>query len=209
MQIRIKFCGITNAEDALNAAGLGVWALGFNFYAGSPRYISPGCAADIIGQLPDGVQAVGVFVNASVDEIKAIMDTTGISMIQLHGNESPAFCRSFSSNKIIKAFRPQTMEDLKAIETYPPLDYILLDAAAAEGFGGTGQIGNWEVAAQAAPKNNLLLAGGLTPQNVAKACKSVLPFGVDVASGVEESVGRKSMRKMSEFAEAVRFAHAA
>src|SRR5262249_10804349 len=156
-QIRIKFCGITNIEDAIAATDLGAWALGFNFYVGSPRYIAPDRAANIVSEVPDSVHAVGVFVNPPADHIKAVSAATGISMIQLHGDESPAFCSELSGLEIIKAFRPQKLEDLETITSYPPLDYVLLDAASAARFGGTGQLSNWDIAMEAARQHRLVL----------------------------------------------------
>lgn len=196
--VRIKICGITNAEDASAAVEYGADALGFVFYPKSPRCITPENARTIIEALPPFVATVGVFVNETVETINSIRTETGISMIQLHGEEPPALCKAWP--RVIKAFRVAAMSDLDSLAQYSASAF-LLDAYSPAGYGGTGQIFNWEIAVEAKRYGRIILAGGLTHDNIAQAVAKVSPYGVDVSSGVEREKGRKDLEKMRLFIE--------
>jgi phosphoribosylanthranilate isomerase len=199
----IKICGITRLSDALHAISHGAGALGFVFWPQSPRYIAPERAAAIIAALPPDVDAVGVFVNESVDGIRAIVATTGISAIQLHGDEPPAYASALGW-PVLKAIRVADAED--AAGTWPAGTTFLVDAADPVRRGGTGVTVDWQQAAVAARGRRVMLAGGLTPDNVAAAIDAVRPFGVDVASGVEDAPGVKNQDKVARFLASARSA---
>ncbi|HWR57956.1 MAG TPA: phosphoribosylanthranilate isomerase [Thermodesulfovibrionales bacterium] len=199
--VKIKICGITNIEDALAAADFGANALGFVFYEGSPRCISKDEARDIIKRLPPFMTTVGVFVDKNPDEIKAIMEYTSLDIAQLHGNEPPGAC--LAAGRVIKAIRVKELSDLEPLRQYRVSAY-LLDAYTPASFGGTGQIFNWDIAVEAKQFGNIILAGGLDPDNVKKAIKWVRPYAVDVSSGVEEKKGKKDLRKLKLFIERVK-----
>ncbi len=197
----IKICGITNVQDALEAASLGVDALGFIF-APSPRRIEPYAAREIIGRLPPSVLKVGVFVNDELPEVQRIADYCGLNMVQFHGQETPEYCRQISL-PVIKAVRVKSMESLQELEQYP-FASILLDAWSSQQAGGTGKPFCWELALEACKKRNFILSGGLNPNNVYQAIRKVRPSGVDVCSGVEKTPGEKDGNKMKEFIKEVR-----
>jgi phosphoribosylanthranilate isomerase len=202
----IKICGITRLTDALHAAQHGATALGFVFWPHSPRYVTPQRAGEIIAELPAGVTGVGVFVNESVDGIRATVARTGISAVQLHGEESPAFAEALGW----PVFRALTVADASdAAETWPTETTFLLDTIDPVRRGGTGETVNWHAAAAIAQRRRVVLAGGLTPYNVAEAIGAVHPFGVDVSSGVEQSAGVKDFDKVARFLEQARQAFAA
>lgn len=197
MSIKIKICGITRFEDAKIAANLGVDALGFIFYKNSPRYIDPSNAAEIIKQLPPFISRVGVFVNESVDEISSIIKISGINTLQLHGSESPEFCKHFSL-PVIKSFSIKPDCDLSIIDTYLTSG-ILLDTWNNSMHGGSGKTFDWKIARNICNKfNNVIIAGGLGPANIEEAINSLNPYGVDINSGVEISPGIKNPHKMRE-----------
>jgi phosphoribosylanthranilate isomerase len=200
--IKVKICGITNTDDAIAAAESGVDALGFNFYKKSPRYIEPEKAAEIIAQLPPFVTPVGVFVNEREDKIRDIMFTTGIKVLQFHGDERPEFCGRFAS-RAIKAFQVKDKESLKQVAHYH-VSALLLDSYHKNLRGGTGDVFDWHLAVVAKTFGRVILAGGLTPDNVAEAVKLVQPYGVDVAGGVESKKGMKDHTKMKKFINEVR-----
>jgi phosphoribosylanthranilate isomerase len=197
--MRIKICGITNTEDALYAAGCGADALGFIFYPESPRHITPDKAASIISQLPPFITTVGVFVNEAPDRIMEIIQITGIKAVQLHGNESPEICAKFAS--VIKSFRIKDITDLKQLAEYSGAAACLLDTYSEAEYGGTGRIFNWDIAVEAKKMCRIILAGGLTPDNVAEAVRYVRPYAVDVSSGVEAEKGKKDLKKVKKFIE--------
>ena len=198
----VKICGVTNLEDALAAVDAGAALLGFNFYRRSPRYVPPGDARRIVEQLPEGVTGVGVFVNeAGPEEVERIAREAGLGAVQLHGDETPEFCRALRGLKTIKALRVRAGFDADACALYP-VDALLLDAYRTDAFGGTGHTFDWSLARQARERvARLYLAGGLTPDNVAEAVGAVRPYAVDVCSGVETSPGRKSIPLMRRFVE--------
>lgn len=204
--IKVKICGITNANDALAAVEAGADALGFIFYEKSPRYVTPAVAAGIIAELPPLVTPVGVFVNAGLAAVRSIMDTCGLAMAQLHGDEPASYCRELSRPSI-KALRLKDRGSLLALAEYQGRGGVrgfVLDTFSELAYGGTGQLTDWNLAAEVAKSTPILLAGGLTPDNVMEAIRAVRPYGVDVSSGVESSPGKKDPAKIRAFLEAVR-----
>jgi phosphoribosylanthranilate isomerase len=194
---RIKVCGITRLEDALVASRLGVDAVGFVFYPKSPRYIDPDKAAAIIRQLPPFVSAVGLFVNPTQDLIAEVLQKVPLGVIQLHGDESPAFCKA-QRRRVVKAIAISGEEDLKRASKYDcPL---LLDAKAPQGvYGGTGTSFDWSLLDGFTHNHPLILAGGLNASNIEEALSVRQWFAVDVSSGVEVSPGIKDDTKLCDF----------
>lgn len=204
MHTKVKICGITRLPDALAAVEAGADALGFMFYEGSKRNLPPAAAAAIIRALPPFVAKVGVFVNASADTVRAVVAECGLDTLQFHGEETPEFCRQFAPLKVIKAFRIQDSASLRPLPDFA-VDAWLLDSYVAGQRGGTGERFNWELAAQAKELGRpVILAGGLTPENVADAVQQVWPFGVDVSSGVETAPGLKDAGLVQRFVGLVR-----
>jgi phosphoribosylanthranilate isomerase len=201
--VRVKICGITSRDDAVAAVEAGADALGFIFVKGTPRWIEPEAAGAIIREVGPFVTTVGVFVDRTVEEIETIAATSGISVAQLHGGETPEMCDRLRL-PFVKAIRVQGEDDLTALGRYKGARAFLLDTYAPGVAGGTGKTFPWEIAARAAREARIVLSGGLTPDNVAKAIAQVRPYGVDVSSGVESSPGRKDHRKVREFIEAAR-----
>ena len=204
MRTKVKICGITRLPDALAAVEAGADALGFMFFAGSKRNLAPAAAAQIIRALPPFVAKVGVFVNASAETVRAIIAECGLDTLQFHGEETPEFCRQFAPLKVVKAFRIQNAESLKPLPDYA-VDAWLLDSHVPGLRGGTGEKFNWDLACQARELGRpVILAGGLTPENIADALQQVWPFGVDVSSGVESAPGLKDAGLVRRFVEIVR-----
>lgn len=205
--MKVKICGITNLEDALAAVAAGADALGFNFWPQSPRFIKPLEARSIVEQLPKAVMRVGVFVNeAEPDDVARVAREVNLSAVQLHGEESPEYCRALKGLLVIKALRVVdrfTPQQATQYET----DAILLDAFVSGSRGGTGRIVNWEIARQVAElAPRLILAGGLSPDNVAEAIRMVMPWGVDACSRLEIAPGRKDPALMRSFVAEARVA---
>jgi phosphoribosylanthranilate isomerase len=199
--VKVKICGITRVDDALAATRLGADALGFNFWPRSKRYIAPADARAIVRRLPPLVTAVGVFVDASRDEILRAADSSGIQVAQLHGDEPPELCASLPL-PVLKAIRITDAHALAALAAYEVSGFLL--DAPSPGYGGSGTTFDWSLAAEAAQVVPVVLAGGLTPENVAEAIRTVRPWGVDVASGVETSPGVKDADRMRRFIEAAK-----
>jgi phosphoribosylanthranilate isomerase len=198
--VRVKVCGITNDRDARAAVDLGAEALGFNFYEKSPRVIAPADAWKIRQTLPSIVRAVGVFVNWKPAAVVALAQALQLSAVQLHGNETPLEAASCAKEvAVIRAFCVGEDFSLAEPGRFRAASQFLLDAARVGQYGGTGHTTNWELARKAAIRQPIILAGGLTPENVAEAIQRVRPWGVDVASGVESKPGKKDHRKMREF----------
>jgi phosphoribosylanthranilate isomerase len=198
---RVKICGITRSEDAELAASLGAWAVGFNFWSGSKRRCDPGVAVGIARALRRRVEPVGVFVNPTLDEVVRLAEGIGLTHVQLHGDEGPAFCRAVAEHtgaRVIKALGVGSGADIRDAERFHT-DYHLLDASAGAAYGGTGRTWDWDLAAQRRSQVPLILSGGLTPDNVADGIAAVRPWGVDVASGVEAEPGIKDPAKMEAF----------
>ena len=200
---KIKICGIKTLDDALAAIDLGADLIGFNFYPKSPRYVEVGMCRNIMSKVRTigRVTCVGVFVNISVGEIHATMDTCGLNLAQLHGDETAEFMESLLE-KSFKAFRGIPDDVNGFVGDDAPA--FLVDASVKGLYGGSGVTADWDGTAELAKKYPLLLAGGLTPANVAEAVKRVKPWGVDVASGVESAPGKKDPSKMQAFVQAVR-----
>jgi phosphoribosylanthranilate isomerase len=221
MTFKIKICGLTNESDALAAIDAGADAIGLNFYRGSKRYVTSAEARPIVGAVGNRVDKIGVFVNAPADEICCVCDSVGLQWVQLHGNEPPELLASLGNRfSIVRARRyderglPAVSDDISAcLKTGGrTLKAVLLDAALAGQFGGTGhaldwrKLENYPASTRGIP---LILAGGLTPENVAEAIRIVRPQAVDVASGVESSPGKKDAAKMRDFVAAAQEAFAA
>jgi phosphoribosylanthranilate isomerase len=205
--VKVKICGITNREDALMAAEAGADAVGFVFYPPSPRHISPGNAAGIIRALPPFVQTVGLFVDQDISVVNATADLCGLDLIQLHGDETPGYCDSVR-RRVIKAFRVKDITTLDSLLQYHVAG-CLLDAWSPAAHGGTGRTFNWDIAAEAVQQGHrIILAGGLSPENVSEAIGLVHPYGVDVSSGVETAPGLKDAYKIRLFVEQARRLHA-
>jgi len=195
--VRVKVCGITTVEDASHAAACGADALGFVFFAKSPRCVSPEAARGIIAELPPFVSAVGLFVNEDPERIRQLADFCALDVIQLHGDESPEAC-AFPPRRVVKALRVKDAASLAGHREYG-VSALLLDAWVAGAYGGTGESFNWDLAAEVARRRPVILAGGLTPANVAEAVRQVRPYAVDVSSGVEAAPGRKDPAKVEAF----------
>ena len=200
---KIKICGIKTVEDALAAMDAGADLIGFNFYPKSPRYIDVGQCRDIMAVMRkySQIMYVGVFVNASATEICATLETAALTLAQLHGDETSEMVQALDG-KAFKAFRgvPRILNGF-ARDDAPVL---LVDASVKGTYGGTGITADWKNAAELAKQVPLLLAGGLTPENVADAVRKVRPWGVDVASGVESAPGKKDPARMKAFVQAVK-----
>lgn len=204
--MKVKICGITNAEDAEAAVRAGADALGFMMYRKSPRFIEPAAARRIIASLPPFVLPVGVFVNEEAKAVRDLMDECGFALAQLHGDESSAYCQDLG-RPALKALRLKDRGTLLALAEFHGRANVrgfLVDAYSDHAYGGTGRIADWTLAAEAARTVPIILAGGLTPENVAEAVKAVRPYGVDVSSGVEERPGKKDPAKLAAFIAAAR-----
>ncbi len=199
---RIKICGITNLEDALCAVTAGADAIGFVFYEKSPRYVHPEKVGQIVSELPPFVTTVGLFVNADPEIIKQTMRTAKLNVVQLHGDEAPEDC-SLSPYPVIKAVRVKDADSLVGIDNYN-VSALLLDAWNDQQYGGTGESFDWQLAKKLTGRLPIILAGGLTPDNVAQAILVVNPYAVDVSSGVEKFPGRKNHNKIREFIKQVK-----
>jgi phosphoribosylanthranilate isomerase len=215
-QTRVKICGFTNLADAQVALAAGADLLGFIFHEKSSRHIDPGSVASIASVLKSSASTlhpppstplpllVGVFVNPSFEEVTRTLDSCGLDLAQLHGEEDPELLARLAG-RAFKALRPRTIEEAEALAarfgSLGPTSGpdLLVDAYHPDVRGGAGQAGDWSLAARLAQRHRLLLAGGLTPKNVAEAISRVRPWGVDVASGVESAPGRKDHVKLREF----------
>ncbi len=187
--LKVKICGITNAADAKLACDLGADALGFIFYEKSPRYIAPTAAASIIKNLPTFVSKVGVFVDCDIHSVCQVFKETRLSFAQIHGNEDPTYCSTLSV-PFIKAFRVKSDFDTESVSTFG-CNTFLMDAYSKDAYGGSGETFNWDLAVRAKKYGNLILAGGLRPDNILEAISTVQPYAVDISSGVEVSPGKK------------------
>lgn len=196
MAVKVKICGVTTVADARVAAAAGADAIGLNFYARSARCVSAETAAAIVAELPPAVWRVGVFVDAPRDDVQRLADACGLDTLQFHGDESPEYCRGWTQ-RTIKAIRVKDAATLGAAGAYR-VDFVLADAYVEGLAGGTGHIVPPEWLRGISPER-LILAGGLTPENVAAAVRGVRPFAVDVASGVEIAPGRKDPERVRRF----------
>src|SRR5215217_1114028 len=199
--MKIKICGITNAEDAAQAVSAGADALGFVLYRKSPRSVEPETVRALVAGLPPFVLAVGVFVNESAEVVRNVMDECGLMLAQLHGDETAAYCQSLG-RPALKALRLKDRGTFIALAEFHGLANVrgfVVDAFMEQAYGGTGRTVDWALAAEVARSAPILLAGGLTPANVSQAIQSVGPYGVDVSSGVEVEPGRKDPAKVKAF----------
>jgi phosphoribosylanthranilate isomerase len=203
--VRVKICGITNAADALAAIDAGANLLGFNFYEKSPRYISEAEAAKIRSQLPKKVEAVGIFVNSSPEEVAERCKSLKLNAAQLHGDETPEIVAEVArTGPVIKVFRVEPDFQIESLGAYPDAFAFLFDAAHTGQYGGTGHSTDWDIAQRAAVGHRIILAGGLKVENVAAAVRIVRPYAVDVASGIESKPGKKDHGLLREFIQEVR-----
>jgi len=201
--VKIKICGITNLEDALLAAELGADALGFIFSPQSPRKVAPETAREIIAQLPPFVASVGVFVDEAAAVVQELAAKVRLDWVQLHGQESPEYCRNLGG-RVIKGFRIKDENSLMELEPYrDAVQAFLLDTYKKGQVGGTGEVFDWHLAREAKKFGQIILAGGLTPENVSQAIAIALPAAVDAASGTEAAPGRKDPAKLWAFFKAV------
>jgi phosphoribosylanthranilate isomerase len=201
--MRVKFCGITNLDDAQEAVRLGAWAIGLNHHPESPRFCEPDVAVEISAALRRRLEIVGVFVNPTLAQLAAAAEDEWLTMVQLHGDEGPAFCREAARRtgcKVIKALRVRSAADVRAAEAYRA-DFHLLDAHRPGTSGGTGESFDWGLLGVRRSQVPLILAGGLTPENVADGVAAARPIAVDVASGVEAEPGVKDHALMAAFLE--------
>lgn len=194
---RVKICGITNVADALQAVEAGADALGFVFYSKSPRYVTPHEVQKIIAELPPLVTTVGLFVNEPISRIRRTMAAARLDVVQLHGDEQPEDCL-IEPLRVIKALRIKDASSLKGAERFE-VSALLLDAWSDESYGGTGLGFDWQLAKRLTGKRPLILAGGLTLENIIDAVRQVKPYAVDVSSGVEAGPGKKDHQKVTEF----------
>jgi phosphoribosylanthranilate isomerase len=203
---KVKFCGITSVDDAELAVAAGAWAVGLIFWPNSPRACAPDEATAIARTLKRKAEVVGVFVNPTLQEVAAMADAVQLTMLQLHGDEGPAFCAEAARRtgcRVIKAARVRSGADIQALEAFRT-DFHLLDSHAPGMPGGTGETFSWDLARAHRGKIPMILSGGLNPDNVSAGIEATRPYAVDVASGVELSPGRKDPAKLQAFAEAVR-----
>lgn len=203
--ILVKICGITNWPDAKAACDVGANMLGFNFYEKSLRRVSTVEAATMRAKLPGGVEPVGLFVNAKPAEIISLHAFVRFNAAQLHGDETPAIVSEVSRIvPVIKAFRVAADFPLSTLDKYHDAFAFLLDGSRAGQFGGTGASADWNVARRAVAAHRIILAGGLTPENVGAAIRAVRPYAVDVASGIESKPGKKDHARLKQFIDEVR-----
>lgn len=202
----VKICGITNLDDALAAVDAGAEALGFNFWPRSPRYISPANAREITDQLPPSVLRVGVFVNEELQSLLRVASEANLNAIQLHGDETPDYCKHLTGRYVIKAFGATNQINWDAVDRYN-VDAIMLDSKDDILRGGTGRVFDWNLAQrerQSVKSPALFLAGGLSPENVGVAIATVRPYAVDACSSLETTPGKKNHERVRAFINAVR-----
>jgi phosphoribosylanthranilate isomerase len=205
----IKICGVTRLGDAELAASLGAWAIGMIFDPRSPRFIEMSAAAEIGTALKRRIEVVGVFVNASLEDVTRVAESVPLTMLQLHGDEGPSYCREAARRtglKVIKAARVRNAASIKALSAYKT-DLHLLDAYVRGTSGGTGERFDWSLVAEHPDPTPVILSGGIRADNIREAIGTVEPFAIDCSSGVEESPGCKDPDKLEQLFEAAREAH--
>ena len=200
--VKVKICGITNYEDAAAAMDMGADLLGFNFYPKSPRFVPPEKVMEIINKLPGFIDVAGVFVNATLEQIRETISQCQLDWVQLHGDESPEFCQSLLSVNVrtMKAIRVKDQTDIEKADSFFT-DAILLDAFHPEKYGGTGLTFDWNIVGHIGKR--IFLAGGINPDNVAEAVELGV-YGIDVCSGIEAEPGKKDHKKMKKLFENIR-----
>jgi phosphoribosylanthranilate isomerase len=201
--MRVKICGITQPEQGKAIAFAGATALGFICVPSSPRYVSAAQIRAVVTQLPENIDNIGVFANSTVDEIAQTVADSGLTGVQLHGDESTEFCyqvrQSLPNVEIIKALRIRSLEDFDKAVTYTnTVNTLLLDAYHPQQLGGTGKTLDWNMLQQFSPNCPWFLAGGLTPDNIVEALNQVKPSGIDLSSGVERAPGDKDLDKVAQ-----------
>jgi len=196
-QVKVKVCGMTSLKDALVAVEVGADAVGFIFYKKSPRSVTMKTVREIVLELPPFVDTVGVFVDETAEQVNKIADYCNLDIIQLHGDESPTYCKKIR-RKVIKAFRIKDMQSVKKISNFQ-VSGFLLDTFSEKLHGGTGKVFDWNLALPAKKFGPVIMAGGLTPNNVQQAVRQIRPYGVDVCSGVESEPGIKDHKKVRAF----------
>jgi phosphoribosylanthranilate isomerase len=202
---RIKVCGMTSVADAAHAADLGAWAIGLIHHPDSPRFVEPPLAEEIGAALKRRCEIAGVFVNSPMEDVVDAAEREGLTILQLHGDEGPSFCTEAARRtgaKVMKAFRVRSAADIRGAEAFRTA-FHLFDAYSRRARGGTGENFDWELLADRRSKVPMVLAGGLTPENVGEAIAAARPYAVDVVSGVEAEPGRKDPAKVEAFFEAV------
>ena len=200
--MNVKICGIRRYEDARAALDAGAWALGFIFYPLSKRFIEPEEAARITQRLPASALTVGVFVDAPLETVNATVEVAGLGGVQLHGSEDGAYAGAVEADLVIKAIRVGPAFDAESLRGYPEC-HILLDTHRPDAPGGTGEVFDWAIARRAGQVRPIILAGGLTPENVEEALRVARPAGLDVSTGLESAPGVKDRGKIARFFEAV------
>jgi phosphoribosylanthranilate isomerase len=206
MTTKVKICGITHARDAELAVEQGAWAIGLVFYPGSPRACEADAAVEIGAAVKRRTEVAGVFVNAPLDDVARMAEAASLTMIQLHGEEGPSYCREASRRtglKVIKAARVRDAASVRVLSAYKT-DFHMLDAYVPGTPGGTGERFDWALAAEDRSDIPLIVAGGITPENVREAIEAASPFAVDVSSGVEVTPGRKDPEQLARLFEAIR-----
>jgi phosphoribosylanthranilate isomerase len=204
--VKVKICGITNYEDAHLAVEAGADALGFVLYRQSLRYVRPDTVRAIVASLPPLVVPIGVFVNEQAEVVRQLMDDCGLALAQLHGDEPSSYCETLG-RPMIKAVRLKDRHSLLAVAEFhgrAGVRGFVIDTFSEQAYGGTGRPVDWTLAGEIARTAPVLLAGGLTPDNVGEAIRSVRPYGVDVSSGVEAKPGKKDPVKVKSFVEAAK-----
>lgn len=202
--MRVKFCGITNPDDAAEAVRLGAWAIGLIHFHGSPRNVDPGVAGEIAAAFRRKCEVVGVFVNPTLEEVSRAVEDEGLTMVQLNGAEGASFCAEVKRRtglKVAKAIHVASAADVHGAEAFRT-DFHLFDRRGKGQWGGTGESFDWELLRNHRSEVPAILAGGLRPDNVAAAIEIARPYAVDVASGVEQEPGRKDHKAMTAFFEA-------
>ncbi len=206
--IFVKICGITRVDDALFASECGADVLGFVAYPKSPRFINASSVKEIVGKIPENAVKAAVFVNPSIDDVKEYV-SAGVNVVQLHGDEPSEFADEIAKfAEVWKAIRPESEDDIMKYRDYPAYKF-LIDSYSGKAYGGTGKTADWEIAKFAVENLTapVILAGGLNPENIADAVKSVNPYGIDVSSGVESSPGLKDRVKLARLFSEVRRIH--
>jgi len=195
---KVKFCGITNLEDAIAASELGADALGFVFYPKSSRFIAPKKANEIIQKLPPFISSVGLFVNQTTLDVEGVIKACPLNLLQFHGDEDELFCKQFNLPYIKAISMKPDVNLLKCIDSYDSAKALLLDSYSKGTRGGSGKVFDWK----SIPLNTLkplIVAGGLNPNNVKSLLELIVPYGVDVSSGIESAKGLKDCQLMKEF----------
>jgi len=204
-KVKVKICGITSWTDARRAFEAGADFLGFNFYSGSPRYVTPAKARRIVRRLPEGITAVGVFVNEPAEKVLETARTVGLARVQLHGEEPPEIVEKLSrSFPVIKAVRVRKPFRASQIAKFKRANAVLLDGFDGVRWGGTGKAFDWSVVPRRKGHSRIFLAGGITPENVVEAIRIAKPYAVDVCSGVEAKPGKKDPRRIKALMRAVK-----